>query len=78
MLSKPVSSVGVMTKEEREAFGARVATLRALGLTYVKNVAGGSDRDGAAREDVVRLEPKIDRPVRWARAASGGGRGQHN
>ena len=35
-LLRPMSSADMLSVEEKLAFGAHVATLRALGLTYVK------------------------------------------
>ena len=59
-LSKPVSSVDILSDEEKLAFSAHVDTLRALGLTYVKD-EGTWD---APTED-VRLEPEIDKLVKF-------------
>jgi len=65
-LSRPVSSVDILSDEERVAFGAHVATLRALGLTYVKDERTDYDnRDAASGGDNVRLEPEIDKLVKF-------------
>lgn len=66
-LSKPVSSVEMLHAEEKLAFSAHVATLRALGLTYVKEDVGFNDTrnfDNGPNEN-VRLEPEIDKLVKF-------------
>lgn len=66
-LSKPVSSVEMLSAEEKLAFSAHVATLRALGLTYVKEDFGFSNVrnfDNGSNEN-VRLEPEIDKLVKF-------------
>jgi len=69
-LSRPVSSADMLSAEEKLAFGAHVATLRALGLTYVKDQGGGAgggfDHGSPnAPAENVRLEPEIDRLVKF-------------
>ncbi len=66
-LSKPVSSVEMLSAEEKLAFSAHVATLRALGLTYVKEDFGFNNArnfDNGPTEN-VRLEPEIDKLVKF-------------
>lgn len=68
-LSKPVSSVEMLNTEEKVAFSAHVATLRALGLTYIKedfgfNNTAGRNFDGNTNEN-VRLEPEIEKLVKF-------------
>ena len=66
-LSKPVSSVEMLQSEEKLAFSAHVATLRALGLTYVKEDFGFNNArnfDNGPNEN-VRLEPEIDKLVKY-------------
>ena len=63
-LSKPVSSVDILSSEEKLAFSSHVATLRALGLTYVKDDRVLNDfRSNHAPH--VRLEPEIDKLVKF-------------
>jgi chromosome transmission fidelity protein 18 len=59
-LTRPVSSLDILDKPERAAFGAHVSTLRSLGLTYV--AAERRDKSGVALVD-MKLEPEIDRLV---------------
>ncbi len=63
-LSKPVSSVEMLQAEEKLAFSAHVATLRALGLTYVKEDVGFNNTRNFDNEN-VRLEPEIDKLVKF-------------
>ena len=63
-LTRPVSSVDVLTEEERAAFDAHVHMLRALGLTYVKE----DDDEGMNNDSMprgMRLEPEIDKISRY-------------
>jgi len=60
-LSKPVSSVDILSLEEKLAFSAHVQTLRDLGLTYVKD--GGTFDYNHTKN--FRLEPEIDKLVRF-------------
>lgn len=66
-LSRPASSVDMLGEEERAAFEAHVATLRALGLTYVRDEGRENEgRNGVAPGGGnVRLEPEIDRLVKF-------------
>ncbi|KAL7529733.1 hypothetical protein ACHAXR_003127, partial [Thalassiosira sp. AJA248-18] len=72
-LSRPVSSVDMMSDEERLAFRAHVETLRALGLTYVKDERGGGGGPSSSFDyknpngpmENVRLEPEIDKLVKF-------------
>ena len=65
-LSRGVSSLGIMSKNERVAFDSHVATLRSLGLTYVANEEGSmklhSERTGSV---TMRLEPQLDRLIHF-------------
>eukprot|EP00984_Skeletonema_dohrnii_P028472 scaffold18471_cov128-Skeletonema_dohrnii-CCMP3373.AAC.2 len=66
-LSKPVSSVEMLSVEEKVAFSAHVSTLRALGLTYIKEDFGFNNArnfDNGPNEN-VRLEPEIDKLVKF-------------
>jgi len=66
-LSKPVSSVEMLSVEEKLAFSAHVAILRALGLTYVKEDFGFNNArnfDNCPNEN-VRLEPEIDKLTKF-------------
>uniref|UniRef100_A0A7S1YYE2 Uncharacterized protein n=1 Tax=Ditylum brightwellii TaxID=49249 RepID=A0A7S1YYE2_9STRA len=69
-LTRAVSSVGIMSKNEKIAFESHVAILRALGLTYVKadDVRGGeANMNGRIPEEkVMRLEPEIDQVARFS------------
>jgi len=58
---------------ELEAFEGHVSALRSLGLTYVRDDRGdGDDRGGGSGGPAVRLEPEIDRLVRFADLGGGG------
>lgn len=66
-LSKPVSSVEMLSAEEKVAFSAHVTTLRALGLTYIKEDFGFNNArkfENGPNEN-VRLEPEIDKLVNF-------------
>ena len=63
-LSKPVSSVDILSSEEKLAFSSHVATLRALGLTYVKDDRVFNDFK-TNNTPHVRLEPDIDKLVKF-------------
>jgi len=71
-LSRPVSSVDILTAEEKLVFSAHVETLRALGLTYVKESHSfhHSSNPNASNE-TVRLEPEIDRLVKFEHVDEG-------
>ncbi|KAL7545023.1 hypothetical protein ACHAWF_013381 [Thalassiosira exigua] len=75
-LSRPASSVEVLGDGERRAFGQHVETLRALGLTYVRDRSGGTEDEGADLDGdgggLVRLEPEIDRLVKFDNMEGGG------
>ncbi len=60
-LSRPVSSVDILSAEEKLAFSAHVQTLRDLGLTYVKD--GGTFEYKNPHN--LRLEPEIDKLVKF-------------
>ena len=64
-LSRQVSSLEMLSAEEKLAFSAHVDTLRALGLTYVKDQSASFDYSNAATTDNVRLEPEIDKLVKY-------------
>jgi len=65
-LNRAVSSIEVLTKEEKIAFNAHVAMLRALGLTYVKADHGHDDsNDVNVKNDEMRLEPEVDKIVQF-------------
>lgn len=70
-LSKPVSSVDILSSEEKVAFSSHVATLRALGLTYVKEDRAFNDFKNNVPAENVRLEPDIDKLVRFEHADGG-------
>jgi chromosome transmission fidelity protein 18 len=71
-LSKPVSSVDILSSEEKVAFNSHVATLRSLGLTYVKDDRVFNDfRSNNAPNENVRLEPDIDKLVKFEHADQG-------
>ncbi|KAL9183367.1 hypothetical protein ACHAXT_005154 [Thalassiosira profunda] len=75
-LSKPVSSVDILSEEEKVAFSAHVDTLRALGLTYVKDESGAFEykNPNGPPADNVRLEPEIDKLVKFENADHNNGR----
>ena len=60
-LSRLVSSVDILSNEEKLAFRAHVQTLRDLGLTYVKD--GGTFDYGNTNN--LWLEPEIDKLVKF-------------
>ena len=60
-LTRPVSTVDILTKEEKIAFDAHVKLLTALGLTYVKDSDDISDQMNPSRALKMRLEPEIDK-----------------
>ena len=64
----------ILGAEEKLAFSAHVATLRALGLTYVRDESGGGQdyRNPHAPADSVRLEPEIDNSLSAGAADSFG------
>lgn len=65
-LSRPVSSLEVMKGNERVAFDDHVATLRALGLTYVAVEDTSQPLYGNAPQNThMRLEPQIDKLVQF-------------
>jgi len=62
-LNRAVSSIDILNNHEKEAFQAHVATLRALGLTYVKD---DTERRRHEHEmGVLRLEPDIESVTRF-------------
>jgi hypothetical protein len=62
-LTRAVSSMEILNASEKVAFNAHVATLRALGLTYIK-VEDGHHSIGRGH-GVMRLEPEIDKLSRF-------------
>lgn len=71
-LSKPVSSVDILSSEEKVAFSSHVATLRALGLTYMKDDRAYNDfKPNNAPAENVRLEPDIDKLVKFEHVEGG-------
>lgn len=65
-LSRSVSSMGILSRNERVAFEAHVAALRSLGLTYVASDDGAAKPlTGRSRPVGMRLEPQIDRLVHF-------------
>ncbi|KAL3801780.1 hypothetical protein HJC23_001176, partial [Cyclotella cryptica] len=71
-LSKPVSSLDILSSEEKLAFSAHVATLRALGLTYIRDDRGFHNFNASnATTENVRLEPEIDKLVKFEHLAEG-------
>lgn len=65
-LSRPVSSIDILSSEEKLAFSAHVATLRTLGLTYVKEDGGFNNfKFNSAPAENFRLEPEIDKLVKF-------------
>ncbi|KAL7462418.1 hypothetical protein ACHAXS_002794, partial [Conticribra weissflogii] len=71
-LSRPVSSVDILTAEEKNVFSAHVETLRALGLTYVKESHSFHiSPNPNAPNETVRLEPEIDRLVKFEHVDEG-------
>jgi chromosome transmission fidelity protein 18 len=65
-LNRAVSSLGILSKSEREAFNSHVSTLRSLGLTYVANEERSlklhNEKSGPV---TMRLEPQIDRLIHF-------------
>jgi len=70
-LMRPVSSIDLLTKEERAAFDAHVNMLRALGLTYVKE--DDENTKFGAETINMRLEPEIDKISRYQGASKSRG-----
>jgi chromosome transmission fidelity protein 18 len=70
-LAKPVSSVDILSSEEKLAFSEHVATLRALGLTYVKDDRVFNDYKSSNAPENVRLEPDIDKLVKFEHVDQG-------
>lgn len=65
-LNRAVSSIEILTKEEKIAFNAHVAILRALGLTYVKEDSDHDDNnDNNVQSHEMRLEPEVDKIVQF-------------
>ena len=63
-LSRPVSSIGILSKKELVAFDAHVSTLRSLGLTYVATTRPNSVAQQEMTSSVeMRLEPEIHQLV---------------
>jgi chromosome transmission fidelity protein 18 len=71
-LSKPVSSLDILSSEEKLAFSAHVATLRALGLTYVRDDRGFHNiiANHVPTEN-VSLEPEIEKLVKFEHSTEG-------
>ncbi len=59
-LTRPVSSIDILTKEEKEAFLVHVDVLQSLGLTYVKESDQGEFNQGDSGLK-MRLEPEINK-----------------
>jgi hypothetical protein len=59
-LSRPVSSIDILNRAERLSFASHIATLRALGLTYVAESNPAGSFNSAALDVEMRLEPAID------------------
>jgi chromosome transmission fidelity protein 18 len=70
-LSKPVSSIDILSPEEKLAFSAHVDTLRALGLTYVKDDRDFQSYKAHAAYENIRLEPEIDKLVKFDHSDDG-------
>jgi len=64
-LNRAVSSIEVLSKEEKVAFNAHVAMLRALGLTYVKGDSDDDNNDINVQSNEMRLEPEVDKIVQF-------------
>lgn len=65
-LRRAVSSLEVLSKNERLAFDAHVGLLRSLGLTYVaREDAAQRAYSERGQNTVMRLEPQIDRLIRF-------------
>lgn len=58
-LSRPVSTLDILNRAERLAFASHVATLRALGLTYVPDVTPG-DIHSVTLSMEMKMDPAID------------------
>lgn len=59
-LGRPVSSMDILNRAERLSFVSHVATLRALGLTYVAESNPTGSFNSATLDMEMRLEPAID------------------
>ena len=64
-LSRQVSSLDLLSAEEKLAFSAHVETLRALGLTYVKDERTFDHKSPYNSGENLRLEPEIDKLVKF-------------
>ena len=64
-LSRPVSSIELLNKEEKLIFDAHVAKLRTLGLTYVKTLNYTDTTINPQENFDMRLEPEIDKLVEF-------------
>lgn len=64
-LSRQVSSLDLLSAEEKLAFSAHVDTLRALGLTYVKEERTFDYKSPYNPGENLRLEPEIDKLVKF-------------
>eukprot|EP00550_Attheya_septentrionalis_P001585 CAMPEP_0198293954 /NCGR_PEP_ID=MMETSP1449-20131203/19724_1 /TAXON_ID=420275 /ORGANISM="Attheya septentrionalis, Strain CCMP2084" /LENGTH=1067 /DNA_ID=CAMNT_0043993725 /DNA_START=108 /DNA_END=3311 /DNA_ORIENTATION=- len=62
-LTRAVSSMEILNASEKVAFNAHVATLRALGLTYIK--AEDGHHSIGRGHGAMRLEPEIDKLSRF-------------
>jgi chromosome transmission fidelity protein 18 len=60
-LSRGVSSMEILSKNEKAAFDAHVSTLRSLGLTYVARDDASMRPFNDNKPVAMRLEPQIDR-----------------
>jgi hypothetical protein len=64
-LSRPVSSIELLSKDENLIFDAHVAILRTLGLTYVKTLNYIDSTNSSHESYDMRLEPEIDNLVEF-------------
>jgi len=73
-LNRAVSSIEVLTKEEKIAFNSHVTMLRTLGLTYVKADHDHDDsNDINMKHDEMRLEPEVDKIVQFQSLSASNG-----
>jgi len=64
-LSRGVSSMEILNKNEKIAFDAHVSTLRSLGLTYVARDDATMRPYNENKPAAMRLEPQIDRLIQF-------------
>lgn len=77
-LNRAATSLEILSKGERQSLNNHVATIRALGLTYVAAQEGSSSEKGAISAAVkVRLEPPIERLVEFADLTVPNGQTRH-